>query len=95
MVILCDWTGTECSVRGSSLTWENTNPVFAFKAGLLFVPGCDCTFMFSLFKPSIASKAQLEKEDVQIWATRMLLLSGTLQVTVTEIAVPHTSVKFM
>lgn len=51
--------------------------------------------MFSLFKPSIASKAQLEKEDVQIWATRMLLLSGTLQVTVTEIAVPHTSVKFM
>lgn len=58
VIILYEWMSTECSFRGSTLTWGNTSPVFAFQAVLLFVPRCNRTFMFSLFKPSVLSKAQ-------------------------------------
>lgn len=45
------WTSTEC------WGWENISCVFAFKVVLLFALGCNCTFVFSLFKSRLLGKA--------------------------------------
>lgn len=63
-----------------------------FQSWALVCSGVTAPSCSHCLSPAFPAKLSWKKK---IWATRMLLLSARLQVTVTETAIPHTSVKFM